>query len=430
MNRARIWDYLDSWWEQSPDFFWVPDSQATLLLERKKGVFGYRVGSVLLTNGGIVNPRTGNETSITFDTSINLVNGESFIASLLVSVLDPAAVSGSLFKIGSSSNGWAFGAGNPYFESAASSGLVLLREGLAWGTASTSAWVRGVNVVSGGTTSDGWSKAYNSTTGVAADLNSPNINNASNYVSLNGYTSGNNRSSNIKVHAAAFWKRSLTTAQFESFRDARAREVAALQRLPREGMDRLFVPQRSVWVQFGPAAGGGTGDGAGGAAGVGAATGVGAALFAGVGSAAGVGTPTGVGASLFAGVGSAAGVGAATGAITAIKPTVGTAAGVGAATAVGSSVAAGSAIGTSAGVGAASGVGASIYAGIGTAAGISVANGIGSYLGTIGAVGSAAGTSTVTGVGSAFGLSIWTDVGVSAATWADVGSATSIWTDL
>jgi hypothetical protein len=200
---------------------------------------------------------------------------------------------------------------------------------------------------------------------------------------------------NADVALALAWSRALTID-----------ELQQLQRNPWQ----LFAPSRRVWVQLGPAAGGGTSDGAGSAAGVGAASGVGASLFAGVGSASGVGAATGVGASQFSGVGSAAGVGAATG--------------------IGSSISSGSAVGSAAGVGAATGVGASLYAGIGSAAGIAVASGIGAYLATRSGVGSAAGVGAATAVGSYAGASIWTDVGVSAATWSDVGTSTSIWTDL
>jgi len=256
MQNAIIWEYLKDWRSASPSFLWVPDSPDAALLDMARGVIGRRVSGALVTTGGIANPVLQTEQSLSFDTNLGIGASGHHLVMLLVSVIDPSSVSGALFKLGNSTNGVAYGAGNPYFESSASTGIVLVREALGWGAAQTNAWRIGVNVLCAGLTSQSVLTIRNMTAGVECAVNPIVTYNApAQNLSIGGYSSTNGRSSNIKVHAVAVWAQSFDNTQFVDFRLARSNAVAPLQGLHRQSIDLAFQQRPRTWVYLGAVSG-------------------------------------------------------------------------------------------------------------------------------------------------------------------------------
>lgn len=241
-RRAKIESVLDYWLSLRPSFLWAPTSQVTLLLDRATGRRGIPSGTGWgVGPGGIryVAPNS-NDSWIEFQTNFNLGTNEPHLTAAIVSVDDPASITGAFAKFGSGVNGIGFGAGNTTFDNSGGK-AIMLYESLAWYTSGSAPFVSGLNCSYLGRTSESvivsgaWpqvTEAQSSGSWLSADSQ----------LRINGYMTA--RGSNAKVHALAVFLRSLSNADFVSFRSEVFRPLRNYIGVSRAEVDRLFTPQR------------------------------------------------------------------------------------------------------------------------------------------------------------------------------------------
>ena len=259
---AEIRRQLKFLWKEDPAFFWCPDEPKNFLRDQAKGVIAIPQDGAAASFGGIVNPLVATRRELYFPTSAGITSEtDSYLGVALVSVPDPAAVRGCFIKIGSPSNGWGFGAGGTSFDTSGTKGIAL-REGVAWiDSGPANYFVRGLNVLLFGRTSDdvvtmlNWSNGSVDTSAATNTDLSPSAE-----IHINGYDAGGGyyRGSSEIVHAVVLIKRAMNNSQFSTLRDQvigprlSAFAAATPKRL---NARELFKPTAKI-IYF-PSAGGG-----------------------------------------------------------------------------------------------------------------------------------------------------------------------------
>lgn len=226
----------------SPNFLWVPGGEENYARDQVNNLPGTPAAGALFEASGLSVPiANGAGSYLKFATNAG-VSGAStpFIGLMLVTVRDPSAVTGAFLKIGGAPDGLGFGAGGTTFDDVGS-GLIALREALAWHTGSGTL-VAGLNILTFGYT----------TNSVLAVINMTNSSETSAVVGswlapsaelyINGYAT--NRSSNVKVHAVYVSARSFDNTAFVAERERLAALFGGLSRVPREDVDAWFEPER------------------------------------------------------------------------------------------------------------------------------------------------------------------------------------------
>ena len=265
---AEIRRQLKFLWKEDPAFFWCPDEPKNFLRDQAKGVIAIPQDGAAASFGGIANPLVATRRELYFPTSAGITSEtDSYLGVALVSVPDPAAVRGCFIKIGSPSNGWGFGAGGTSFDTSGTKGIAL-REGVAWiDSGPANYFVRGLNVLLFGRTSDdvvtmlNWSNGSVDTSAATNTDLSPSAE-----IHINGYDAGGGyyRGSSEIVHAVVLIKRAMNNSQFSTLRDQvigprlSAFAAATPKRL---NARELFKP--TAKILYFPSAGGGatsTGD--------------------------------------------------------------------------------------------------------------------------------------------------------------------------
>jgi len=248
-----IVDVVNWWAAQAPAFLWAPNSVSNLLRDRARGIVGTLAGTKPLTYGGLVSPAANTATDwIEFPTNIGLGASGGFIGVMLVSVIDPSAMTGAFVKIGNDVDGIGFGAGNTSVETTGSA-LVALNESHAWYPGSANSCVKGLNAIYFGISDTAvWEISTATGLGVAAGgaYDAPTAR-----LRVNGYVT--NRGSNCKVHALALWNGMVANALWQATAVSRLGTAATLLNgMPRALADQHFVPlSRPVFAPSAAAAG-------------------------------------------------------------------------------------------------------------------------------------------------------------------------------
>lgn len=239
---------LAHWRAENPSFLWIPTAGKYLLHDRISGYVGRPIlgGGALVTRAGFRNTVANSSSNyIQWDTNAGVTTGTTnFIGMALVSVLDPAAVTGTIVKIGNSTTGLGFGGGNTTLENSGVK-LVTLAEGIVW--YANGSYTAGLNVVSFGYSSDGnvrmnnYGSSSNAVSSPGASYNAPSA-----VLHIGGYFTS--RGTNMIPHAVAVFRRSsLSGAEFDDETLRLGRKLQNLLRAPRPYVEGLFKPRR-IWV--------------------------------------------------------------------------------------------------------------------------------------------------------------------------------------
>lgn len=238
--KSIIESALAPWEQAKPMFLWVPTNPRTMLLDRVSGTHGEATAGSVPDIGGPNNNIGNSSRGLTFNTG-TLFNGYSnpYIAILLVSIEDPASLTGAFLKIGGdASTGVGVGAGGSNFDTTGNN-LINLLEGHSWGAGPSNAFVKGLNLVHvAATYQSDLLQAGVINTGLYFDRNNGGAwPTAGNTITIGGYSG---RGTNARVQAVAIYPMTGTSAEYLAFAQARGADVQHLLGTPYADATALF----------------------------------------------------------------------------------------------------------------------------------------------------------------------------------------------
>ncbi|MCK9622603.1 MAG: hypothetical protein M0R47_18965 [Methylobacter sp.] len=225
---------IQDWQVNKPDFLWVPTVNDRF--NARNGIIGTTHGSAIVTTGGIANPVANSSSGIYFPTNLGMVHDSRYIGIMLVTIDDPANVTGCFLKIGGDSDGIGFGGGNTSFDDSGSK-LIMLRENVAWHTGSNNSFIKGLNILTFGLTSDAATTYTNISSGAGNDLAGVYPLAPSSRIAINGY---NGRGSNAVVHAVGIWKTAYNNSNFVAERERLAKRLLPFSGVARKNIIKNF----------------------------------------------------------------------------------------------------------------------------------------------------------------------------------------------